>query len=119
MSTQHDRLQEAMRAAGKGWDDVKVAMSLTRAGIKEWRDGDFKEMTAANVFALADFLRCDARWLALGDRGQPGSGGFSQLRAIWSSVNDDGRREMLTHATYIAAQERFRPPPASVTRIRS
>lgn len=119
MSTQYERMKEMLVHSHKDWPDLRKASGITRAGIKKWRDGDFKELTAANVFALADFLNCDARWLALGDRGQPGSGGFSQLHTIWSSVNDDGRREMLAHAAYVTSQPRFRPDQKPAVSVRA
>lgn len=107
-----------MDAAGKDWDDLKAAFRLTRAGIKKWRDGDFKALTAANVFALSDFLGCDPRWLALGESSRAANSiSFGRLQAAWALVNDDGRQELLRHADYVASQERFRAETAPTARL--
>lgn len=119
MSTQHERLVSAMKSAGKSWDDIKASLGLTRAGIKKWRDGNFKGLSAANVFALADLLRCDARWLAIGEHSDSQAGAFGEVRATWMSVNEDGRKELLRHAAYVASQDRFRLDTAQPSLLRS
>jgi hypothetical protein len=112
MSTQHERLVEAMNHAGKSWNDVKQLLRLTRAGIKKWRDGNFQSMTAENVFALSDFLGCDPRWLAIGEKTSAGAamGAFGQIRRVWLLANDEGQKELLHHAEYVASQPRFQRP---------
>lgn len=97
-----------MRGANRSWDDIRAELKLTRAGIKKWRDGNFKELSATHIFALAEYLACDPMWLATGKK-MTGSddAAVSALLTAWSRINDDGKQEMLRHADYVASQERF------------
>lgn len=114
MATQHHRLEIAMKNANRSWDDIRAFLKLTRAGIKKWRDGNFKELTAANIFALAEYLACDPRWLATGKKTADGEeSGVSALLTTWNLVNDEGRQEMVRHAEYVASQDRFRSREAA------
>lgn len=104
-----------MRRAGKNWQDVKNALGLTRAGIKKWRDGNFSGVSAINVFALADFLNCDPRWLATGEKSDNHLGAFGQVKAVWETINSEGKLELIRHAEYVASQARYASdlPPAA------
>lgn len=108
-----------MKTAGKSWDDIRSALNLTRAGIKKWRDGDFKDITAANVFALADLLGCNARWMALGEPPDEDPG-LGQVLSAWAHLNEAGRVELASYSQFIANQPRFQsvfsPPISTVFR---
>jgi phage repressor protein C with HTH and peptisase S24 domain len=109
MSTQFDRLAYLLTQTRKDWDDIRLAAGLTRAGIKKWRDGNFKSITSEKLYSLVDLFGCDARWLATGE-GTPFPNtdiAFTEVQMVWLSVNAEGRREVLEHVRYIANQARF------------
>lgn len=109
MSTQYERMKEMLVHSHKDWPDLRKASGITRAGIKKWRDGNFKDITSRNLYALADLFGCDARWLALGE-GEPFPArdpGPEPLQDIWAATNPEGHKAIIDHARYVLTQPRF------------
>ena len=61
------RLKEARRAAGVTQQQLADAIGLSNAAISKMEAGLTEAVLAPNLFAVADFLRVDARWLATGE----------------------------------------------------
>lgn len=67
-STQHDRIRDAMIAAGiAGPGELARRLRLPRQTVHRWLAGNIKNLTYDNLFRLADLLNVSARWLAIGD----------------------------------------------------
>ncbi len=62
-----ERLLRARTAAQKTQEQVAQAAGISHAAINKAEAGKTKSMGAANLFAIADFLGVDARWLATGE----------------------------------------------------
>lgn len=60
------RLLAARTAAQKTQEQVAQACDISHGTISKAESGKTESMTADNLFAIADFLGCDARWLATG-----------------------------------------------------
>lgn len=65
-----DRLRQARDLAGVTQQQLADACGLTAAAVSKWEGGKTDAVLAPNLFAVADFLRVDARWLATGE-GEP------------------------------------------------
>lgn len=61
------RLLRARTAAKKTQEQTAHACGLSHAAISKAESGKTETMAADNLFAIADFLGCDARWLATGE----------------------------------------------------
>lgn len=61
------RLLRARTAAQKTQEQVAHACGLSHAAISKAESGKTETMAADNLFAIADFLGVDARWLATGE----------------------------------------------------
>jgi transcriptional regulator with XRE-family HTH domain len=88
---------------------VRKATGVTRAGIKKWRDGDFKRLTAQHLFAIADLFGCDPRWLASG-HGVPFPSldiRLLEIQAAWKKSNESGREYLVEQARYVTSIDRF------------
>jgi DNA-binding XRE family transcriptional regulator len=62
-----ERLLRARTAAQKTQEQVAQSAGISHAAINKAEAGKTKSMGAANLFAIADFLGVDARWLATGE----------------------------------------------------
>jgi transcriptional regulator with XRE-family HTH domain len=62
-----ERLLRARTAAQKTQEQVAHACGLSHAAISKAESGKTESMGASNLFAIADFLGCNARWLATGE----------------------------------------------------
>jgi DNA-binding XRE family transcriptional regulator len=61
-----ERLKKARLAAGLTQQQLADACGLTNAAISKWEAGLTDAVLAPNLFAVADALHVDARWLATG-----------------------------------------------------
>jgi len=62
-----ERLLHARTVAQKTQEQVAHACGISHAAISKAESGKTDQMVATNLFAIADFLGCDARWLATGE----------------------------------------------------
>jgi transcriptional regulator with XRE-family HTH domain len=62
-----ERLLRARTAAQKTQEQVAHACGLSHAAISKAEAGKTDTMGSINLFAIADFLGCDPRWLATGE----------------------------------------------------
>jgi DNA-binding XRE family transcriptional regulator len=62
-----ERLLRARNATQKTQEQVAHACGLSHAAISKAEAGKTETMGSQNLFAIADFLGCDARWLATGE----------------------------------------------------
>jgi transcriptional regulator with XRE-family HTH domain len=65
-----DRLKRARLAAGMTQQELADACGLTNAMISKCESGLTDAVLAPNLFAMADVLRVDARWLMTGQDGE-------------------------------------------------
>lgn len=61
------RIREAREALGLSQIELAQASSSAQTTISQLETGRRRDMSASDVFALADALRVDARWLVTGD----------------------------------------------------
>lgn len=66
MSTLQYRLETAMKAAGKTRPDLVKASGASRQAVNKWFEGDSKNLKMEHLFAIADELVIEPRWLATG-----------------------------------------------------
>ena len=62
-----ERLAEAMQERGISGSALAAALGITRQSVSLLLSRDSKSMKPEHLFAAADFLRVEARWLALGE----------------------------------------------------
>jgi DNA-binding XRE family transcriptional regulator len=65
-----ERLKRARLAAGMTQQELADACGLTNAMISKCESGLTDAVLAPNLFAMADALRVDARWLMTGQDGE-------------------------------------------------
>lgn len=65
------RLREARQAAGLTQQQVADACGLTDGAVSAWERGGAENIGAHALFAVADALGVDPRWLATGDESRP------------------------------------------------
>ncbi len=62
-----ERLAEAMTERGISGSALAAALGVTRQSVSLLLSKDSKSMKPEHLFAAADFLGVEARWLALGE----------------------------------------------------
>lgn len=62
-----ERLAARLREKKLRKSDLARALSLSDTAVGLWIKGDTKNLKLENLFAAADFLGVEARWLALGE----------------------------------------------------
>ena len=62
-----ERLAEAMTERGISGSALAAALGMSRQSISLLLSKDSKSMRPEHLFAAADFLRVEPRWLALGE----------------------------------------------------
>ena len=81
--TLSERLQELIAEKGRGCQaDLARHCGVTRPAITHWLSGRNKGVESTYLFAIADYFRVDARWLATGE-GTKWSGPSMEL---WKKV---------------------------------
>jgi transcriptional regulator with XRE-family HTH domain len=63
------RLKEARKAAGLKQRELAQACGLTNRAVSAWEKGRADGMLAKHLSCVAEKLRVDPRWLAMGDIG--------------------------------------------------
>lgn len=64
------RLKEARLAAGLTQEQLAQACGVTNRAVSAWEKGRASDILAENLFAAADKLKVDPRWLATGHEDQ-------------------------------------------------
>lgn len=65
--TFHQRLAEAMQERGISGSALAAALGVSRQSISLLLSKDSKSMKPEHLFAAADFLGVEPRWLAIGE----------------------------------------------------
>ena len=78
-----ERIKEARQAAQLTQQQLADACGISMQAVSHWEQGRSKEITASNLFHLADVLRVDPRWLATGE-GPP-----NKIQTVYSQVVTD------------------------------
>lgn len=96
--------------AERGWPEDQLtptalsrACKVDRSVFYQLEQGDMKTMRAHNMVALADYLECEVRWLAIG-RGpieRQRSVDETELLEIFSELGDHGRASVMQLARMI------------------
>ena len=63
-----ERLKDLSADADRGWKaDLARQCGVSRPAISNWLSGRNKGINSSYLFAIADYFRVNARWLATGD----------------------------------------------------
>ena len=81
------RLTQAIQHSTRKRSDLTRAVKVTRATVAQWFNGDTTDMKGDNLFAVADYLGVNARWLATGKGSMVPS-----PQALASQLSDDAVR---------------------------
>ena len=100
-----NRLADALRASGLTQAELARAVGLTRGSVNAWMQGRSQHIRAEHLFAVADTLGVEARWLATGkgprDR-QVLSQAAAELIADYQALDDDAKAAVRLLARQIA-----------------
>lgn len=66
METLAERIAERRRELGLYQADLADAAGVSTAAVSQWERGETKNLKLEHLFAIADALKVQARWLALG-----------------------------------------------------
>lgn len=75
-----ERLAEAMQGAGINAASLAAAVGVSPSAVSQWLSASTKNMRPEHLFAAADVLGVEARWLATG-RGPRERNAFADLPA--------------------------------------
>ena len=78
------RLREARLAAGLTQEQLAHACGVTNRAVSAWEKGRASDILAENLFAAADKLGVDPRWLATGheDQARSAKGIAAEIRDL-------------------------------------
>ena len=62
-----ERIEAMLTLRNMTQADLKRKSGLTQSLLGQLRSGEVQKVDCIRIFALADALECDARWLALGE----------------------------------------------------
>jgi transcriptional regulator with XRE-family HTH domain len=65
-STFSERLADAMREAGITAVALSAATGMSQSAISQWLSSKIKQLSAGHLFAVADVLGVEPRWLLTG-----------------------------------------------------
>lgn len=68
MKSVGDRIRFARKAADMTQEQLAKKTGVTKGAVSQWEQGGIKSLNSVVLFALADALEVNARWIALGDR---------------------------------------------------
>jgi len=68
------RLKDRRLELGYTLKDVATAAGVSESALSQVERGKSKNLKIANFFAICDFLRCNPRWLGLGQGDKDGRG---------------------------------------------
>lgn len=115
-----NRVTRRLTLLGEKPSALARAAGLTRSAISQWQDGTVKMIRPENLVSAADFLRCEIRWLAIGEGPEELSPRLTQdQREIVEALNrmpPRATRTLLSVAT--AMLEEYRPAPQAGEDIR-
>lgn len=61
-----DRIQQRLDAIGAKAAHLAEHVGVSRGNVSLWLNGDVQHIKPTNLFACAEFLKCDMRWLITG-----------------------------------------------------
>ncbi|UPL20219.1 helix-turn-helix domain-containing protein [Alcaligenes faecalis] len=101
MNTYGERLEEALRIAGRERKELCAAVGITLQALGQVISGKTKALTAENSARAARFLQVDHFWLATGE-GSPSNVITNQNSPFpgvsskdWGSLPDEDKNELL------------------------
>lgn len=60
------RIRQEREALGLTQTEVGAAAGVTKGAVSAWESGNTKNLRLENLFAIADKLKVNGRWLAIG-----------------------------------------------------
>lgn len=101
MNTYGERLEEALKIAGRERKELCAAVGITLQALGQVISGKTKALTAENSARAARFLQVDHFWLATGEGAPSAMQSDELLRAIgvakkdWDRLPSDDRNEVV------------------------
>ena len=121
MKSVGERIRFARKASDLTQEQLASKSGVTKGAVSQWEQGVIKSLNAISLFALADALEVNARWIAMGDRPPTRPAHVtpeeSDLLVTFRSLNAAAQEELLSKAheyqriTNQAAPSRASPYP--------